>query len=94
MPTRRVCQDGPQARPAFRSRAKSAIAFGFRAQLSDLMGLLANCTAHYVRALNPNAHRRPFAFQSKLVRQQLANNGVLVRTLTCAHPSHLLSAAA
>jgi myosin heavy subunit len=73
------CQAAAQARPPVRSRAKSAIAFGFRTQLSELMALLGSCTAHYVRALNPNSHRRPFAFQSKLVRQQLANNGVLVR---------------
>jgi hypothetical protein len=66
-------------RPAVRSRAKSATAFGFREQLNHLMGLLGRSTAHYVRALNPNAQRKPFTFLSALIRQQLVNNGVKVR---------------
>ncbi len=49
----------------------------FRRSLNELVGVISDTTAHYIRCIKPNEERRAFAFEPSFVLQQLQACGIL-----------------
>jgi len=64
-------------RKATTTRKLDTVSIKFRDQLSELISILSETEAHYVRCVKPNSFKEPNNFNSYLVLDQLRYAGIL-----------------